>query len=505
MTTIGRETYHAQGSFYKDGSTYFGHNITDGTLTSGATASSVLSTLIDNLYTAYGMADVYLGAHSFDFESTSLNLLAKSNIRLRGAGMDLTTILNGAITNTGGVFTNNIQLIDFTIDANSNRGNCVNLQKVTDMRLTNMKLMDSSSSFVFNWTNSDRLIADKCIFLDGGLTVGADNCAGSQTKTTENETIFHNCHFRKTNSLGGGMLTTGGTGKLLVDGCTFYDASGNSYAAVSVETTLGSATDVRVVNCQTFGENQGIALGNSASIALNKGVIANCISTGGQQINNANEAIISNGIVTNSVYGFVMASNTIAKCNNCIAKNTNKNNATGSSDDDKGGLYGLDNDYLEINNFTALEDSGNGFMPHGIRCGSSSLTDNEVHINNPMLIGPFRDWALRISNSLLGKVTGGRLYSGATTSFSGNTTLEVRDLKHYNPVGLSAITVGASPYTYTAGTSPETIYVYGGTVSSITKAGTQIANQTGLSVEMEANTAIIVTYSSLPTMVKNIH
>jgi len=74
----------------------------------------------------------------------------------------------------------------------------------------------------------------------------------------------------------------------------------------------------------------------------------------------------------------------------------------------------------------------------------------------------------------------------------------------YNPVGPSAITVTASPFTYTAGASPERVYLYGGTVSNISRGAVQVANGTGVGIDLGPNQALTVTYSVVPTMVKDV-
>lgn len=62
-------------------------------------------------------------------------------------------------------------------------------------------------------------------------------------------------------------------------------------------------------------------------------------------------------------------------------------------------------------------------------------------------------------------------------------------------------TVGASPYTFTAGTIGN-MFVTGGTVSSIvlTRSGTSITCQPDQFIPMAAGDTITVTYSVLPTM-----
>lgn len=77
------------------------------------------------------------------------------------------------------------------------------------------------------------------------------------------------------------------------------------------------------------------------------------------------------------------------------------------------------------------------------------------------------------------------------------------DANHgYNPVGASGITVGASPYTYTAGDTPETVYINSGTVSSVATDAITLFQQTNCTLHLEPGKAVVVTYSVLPGMVK---
>jgi len=80
----------------------------------------------------------------------------------------------------------------------------------------------------------------------------------------------------------------------------------------------------------------------------------------------------------------------------------------------------------------------------------------------------------------------------------------VMDNIGYNPVGISRITVDTSPFTYTAGLSPETVYVSGGTVTSITKGGNDFGLVSG-AFDLEPNESMVVTYARAPTMYKDIH
>lgn len=67
--------------------------------------------------------------------------------------------------------------------------------------------------------------------------------------------------------------------------------------------------------------------------------------------------------------------------------------------------------------------------------------------------------------------------------------------------GPTTVTVTASPFTYTAGRSPEDVYIDGGTVSDIKKGSTSVYSNTGRLVRLGAGETTTVTYSVAPTMV----
>jgi hypothetical protein len=106
----------------------------------------------------------------------------------------------------------------------------------------------------------------------------------------------------------------------------------------------------------------------------------------------------------------------------------------------------------------------------------------------------------------------GNVFAANTTNITsaGTNNVIVNNLG-YNPVGPASITVGASPFTYTAGPSPETIYVWGGTVSQINvdKNGgsltTIAASQSNCSFDLGPFEQIKVTYSATPSMNKMVH
>lgn len=65
---------------------------------------------------------------------------------------------------------------------------------------------------------------------------------------------------------------------------------------------------------------------------------------------------------------------------------------------------------------------------------------------------------------------------------------------------LTGLTVGASPWTYTAGHTPETIYIGGGTISSILVDGQNVLTQTNIS--LAPNESLVLTYTVTPTVLR---
>jgi len=141
--------------------------------------------------------------------------------------------------------------------------------------------------------------------------------------------------------------------------------------------------------------------------------------------------------------------------------------------------------------------------------GSGAVITNTVYSTIANYIANANtSWA-----AVLFGVTGNtQILSGAWSSNGGTLTdsssggnNRVMNVIGYNPVGVSSITPGASPYTYTAGTSPETVYVYGGTVSDITQGGVTLATASPAQFQLGPNESIVVTYTVAPTMRKSIH
>lgn len=133
---------------------------------------------------------------------------------------------------------------------------------------------------------------------------------------------------------------------------------------------------------------------------------------------------------------------------------------------------------------------------HGIVLATNSLTDKSDY-----MVG--------------GYTLKGRLHIEANTPSSHGTSF-MTDASHptgiYKYIGAGqnasiapvAITLTGSPFTYTAGGSPETVYITAGTVSAIAVGGVNLFTATEKTVQLQPGQAVVVTYTVQPTMNKYI-
>lgn len=99
-------------------------------------------------------------------------------------------------------------------------------------------------------------------------------------------------------------------------------------------------------------------------------------------------------------------------------------------------------------------------------------------------------------NQLLTNTTGSLLASNLTTAW-------IADNNGYNPLGPLAFGgVGASPWTYTAGSTAEALYITAGTVTSIVKNSVNCGFITG-TILLQPNEQVVITYTVAPTVVRD--
>ena len=103
--------------------------------------------------------------------------------------------------------------------------------------------------------------------------------------------------------------------------------------------------------------------------------------------------------------------------------------------------------------------------------------------------------------------------AGTVLDTASGTKNRITNIVGYNPVGAAnpAATVGASPWTYTAGRSPETLYLSATTsITQVTQGGVSILPQAtpangNLSVSLGPNESVVITYTGTLAAKKMVH
>jgi parallel beta-helix repeat protein len=172
--------------------------------------------------------------------------------------------------------------------------------------------------------------------------------------------------------------------------------------------------------------------------------------------------------------------------------------------------------------------SGNSTLTNGIIVGTSSgagtISGNDIFGFTTGILLESGSANVTISgNAIEGVATGIVLQAGSTNcSVQGNTASitnsgtghVIIDNVGYNPVGPAAITVNANPFTYTAGASPETVYIYAATnLTSVTfdknggLLGTVAATSVPCTVELGPYEQLKITFSAgnVATVNKMVH
>jgi hypothetical protein len=113
-------------------------------------------------------------------------------------------------------------------------------------------------------------------------------------------------------------------------------------------------------------------------------------------------------------------------------------------------------------------------------------------------------YAINLASATNGLITGNRFASvssgTAITGNSGSNTVIEGNAGDSARGAIGGITVGASPFTYTAGARPECLYISSGTVSSIFIGGGGVFFSSDKTITLAPYQSVVVTYSSVPFM-----
>ena len=230
----------------------------------------------------------------------------------------------------------------------------------------------------------------------------------------------------------------------------------------------------------------GIYFGGSLAASSNGSIRGNTVTRA-----------MANGIQAAGLSPLVRASSLVIEGNLCYANGEN-------------GIYlkAIDNFVVQGNacfdNGTSstekdgirLEGAWDGIVL-GNRCYDDQAIQTQAH--GLGIVGGATN-VLVAMNDLTGNALGA---IGSANLFSGTSRLY--ENKGFNPLGVSRVTIGPSPWTYTNNDFVrEAIYIRGGTVSDISKDGVAgVFAASNVTVWLEPGESLTVTYSSPPTVHKD--
>ncbi len=289
------------------------------------------------------------------------------------------------------------------------------------------------------------------------------------------------------NSVGGSLV-----GDNLIDGCTFSQSG----AAIAVEIRASSA--VRIMNSVLGGDNTagsyGVYLNLEASAPTGTG-----------------DLLIIGNSIENRQYG-VYASR---QNNSGTWVNTQ---VIGNEFEPAAGGYAV---YVPTDGTGAwlLELIVNSNLVFGPGSGTNSLisidSTTDLIVNGNLLkSNGGTTTGIAIGSAVTyGLVTNNRIVNTTTALTNASTSIVIKDNPGYNPVGVTAAaTMGTSPFTVTAGPTPETHYIRQSATNTatITKGGQAMATLAGATtyytVELGPNESYITTWATTaPTYTKDVH
>jgi len=318
--------------------------------------------------------------------------------------------------------------------------------------------------------------------------------------TNSQRTIITGNIVRCTNTSGWGIQDNGVTGAIITNNiCTSTSTAnlGSGISAGGGTNPYDTGQQGTIANNYVIGWQNGIELAGVGSISPNgysvRGNTITSTNKYGILVDNSSSNVnatvnITDNYVTNCAsagIAIVTSSGTPSFTNFTISGNTCSNNATvTSTDSHKAGIW--------------LQGTVTGLTMQNNYCFDNGSSTQKYGISY--------ETGFSVTKAL---ITGNHVHDNTTQGFNilGTLTGWISDNWGYNPVGASSLTPGSSPWTYTAGSTPEIIYLYGGTVSSVAKnsvtLATALSSTTALPVHLQPGESMAVTYSSVPTAVKD--
>ncbi len=343
----------------------------------------------------------------------------------------------------------------------------------------------ASLTGIIGATRSVSNTLDSCHFI-GSLNTQPGAAVGSADGTSLN-----GCKFL--GNSGDGFQVTAQSSRTIAEG---IESSRNGNNGVVIQTGEATINGLQCYNNAANGVNIG-SYGNGRNVNLSsvdiRGSLANnLIATNSFGLKMANISSINaaqQGILIMSCTNVEATNILVQGCG--ISFEDGAFNLRGVSDSVISNLQCVDNHGSAVN----LEDNGSVYCLHN-RFVNLVAVDNQT---TPTQTYAFQETGSSDYNLIDGGYFNGNTQVPAVTFVGAHSSISGVD--GYNPVGaLTAPTVGASPWTYTNSNNvPVTLYVSGGTVTSIVQSGVTTGLVAG-AFPLEVGQSVVVTYTAAPTV-----
>lgn len=417
---------------------------------------------------------------------TSALTISCSNIALRGAGVSSTIITTASTTGNLFSFTgaNNQAISDMQITYTGapTAGAAVN---VTNVNYFSMDRVRTLGAFTSVYDSGGAIHFYNELELDN--TVATTGVAMIFTGFGNDEFL----HGIVINAPSGSQPSIGI--EIINNGGIWIDAADVIHSGVGLFIAPQLATDSvtwAFVSNSAFDTNSGygieIAPVNASSVV--KGLTftgswssSNSVNgvfiTGAGSVDGVN--FVGQRVYNNGQDGFVINTGGGSKTNISF----NAGDVAGNSQSSSGTYSGI-----------SIGAGVSGFAVRDTRSGQEAGFGNTQKFNILVNAGASNNYEIT-GNDVRGNVT-----TGISDNGTGSTKYVSKNIG-YNPFASTAITVGASPFTYTNNFGDTiTVIIAGGTVSSVTMTGLAIVTATNTSIAIPQGQSIVVTYSSTPTM-----
>ncbi len=497
---------------------------------------TAIQNAIDAASTAGGGV-VYLPAGTYKLTSA---LTPKSNVSIRGAGMFMSTLapsgasIFSALTNltfTSGAPGVNMVFSDFAIDGSGISGTYgsgmkgIYMTYLARCHFRNLYIHDTGASglgidFLVDTHIVNNLVKNCGRLNTGSSPGGAGIGIGTNGFANESCTVIGNT-VTGCGTYGiffesqGGSATNGANFKIVgnhVDGNKYGIGLSGGIAAIVNSNTIFNNTShgISVDNgTLTNGRPTYLCQISNNYLRSNAGAGISLNYKGTQNSTNSRMFIASNYFSSNTLQGIVAQFDANNISNVAIIDN-----------------YMFDSKYAGIS-FEYSGTTNTGTITSAIVRGNTVIASGGTAVSNETAAIQFRvpatncvvennscydtqttktqTYGLNISQTFTGgSVANNDFRNNLTGTINGSSNLSattvLRNNAGFTPPVPAAVTVTASPMTYTASTVGEWLFINGGTVSSVTLGGVTVASTTDVAIPCEPSDSVVITYSSAPTL-----